>query len=108
MKNRRLLVCLAILLFPAIAAWAQEPADNNFSLNLSTMTRGELRYGGFLEPADAEAEQGEAIEGFSRFIIGRYRLTADYSRSWLEARVSLQQSITTIPPSRYLALRSCS
>ena len=80
MKNRQLLVCLAFLLFPAIASWAQEQADNNFSLNLSAMTRGELRYGGFLEPADAEAEQAEPVEGFSRFIIGRYRLTADNSR----------------------------
>ena len=94
MKNRQLLVCLALLLFPAVGSWAQEQADNNFSLNLSTMTRGELRYGGFLEPADAEAEQAEPVEGFSRFIIGRYRLTADYSRSWLEAKVALQQSGT--------------
>ena len=46
-----------------------------------------MRYGGFIE-------QDETIEGLSHFVIGRFRLTTDYSRSWLEARLSLQQSGT--------------
>lgn len=91
MNRRQLLVCLAFLVFSPIATWAQEQADNNFSLNLNTLTRGELRYGGFIEQDDPT---GEPIEGRANFIIGRYRLIADYSRSWLEARVSLQQSGT--------------
>ena len=87
MKSRQLLVCLALLILSPIASWAQEQADNHFVLNLNTLTRGELRYGGFIE-------QDETIEGLSHFVIGRFRLTTDYSRSWLEARVSLQQSGT--------------
>ena len=87
MKSRQLLVCLALLILSPIASWAQEQANNHFVLNLNTLTRGELRYGGFIE-------QDETIEGLSHFVIGRFRLTTDYSRSWLEARVSLQQSGT--------------
>jgi len=87
MKSRQLLVCLAFLMLYPVASWAQEQADNTFSVNLNTMTRGELRYGGF-----SEAEENN--EGHSNFVLGRYRLTTDYSRSWLEARVSLQQSGT--------------
>ena len=91
MKRRYLLVCLAFLLFSPIATWAQEKADNTFSVNLNTLTRGELRYGGFVEQDDPTADP---IEGRANFVIGRYRLITDYSRSWLEARVSLQQSGT--------------
>ena len=87
MKSRQLLVCLAFLMLYPVASWAQEQADNTFSVNLNTMTRGELRYGGF-------SEADENNEGHSNFVLGRYRLTTDYSRSWLEARVSLQQSGT--------------
>ena len=91
MKTRQLLICLAILVLTPFTTWAQEQADNNFSLNLNTLTRGELRYGGFLEPDDPT---GQPLEGRANFVIGRYRLTADYSRSWLEARVSMQYSGT--------------
>lgn len=94
MKNRLLLVCLTFLMVAPIALWAQEQADNNFSLNLNMLTRGELRSGGFLEQDESSGEQVETLKGLSHFVIGRYRLTADYSRSWLEARVSLQQSGT--------------
>ena len=87
MKSRQLLVCLAFLMLYPVVSWAQEQADNTFSVNLNTMTRGELRYGGF-------SEADENNEGHSNFVLGRYRLTTDYSRSWLEARVSLQQSGT--------------
>ena len=65
---------------------AQE-ADNKFNLNLNVLERGEYLYGVF---------DGDDItrEGVSHFVLGRYRLTADYSRSWLEAKVSLQQAGT--------------
>lgn len=91
MKRRQLLVCLAFLVFIPIATWAQEQADNTFSVNLYTRTRGELRYGGFVGQDDPTAAP---IEGRANFILGRYRLTAEYGRSWLEARVTLQQSGT--------------
>ena len=87
MNNRQLLVGLAFLFICSISTRAQEQADNTFTLNLNTLTRGEFRYGGFNQPE-------ENIDGLSHFVIGRYRLTTDYSNSWLEARVSFQQSGT--------------
>lgn len=86
MKIRILFINLAFLLLPFIAK-AQQEADNQFNVKLDMLTRGELRYGGFNE-AD------ETKEDLAHFVIGRYRLTTDYSRSWLVARVSLQQSGT--------------
>ena len=77
---------LSFLMLPSLKLHAQE-ADNQFTLNLNVLERGELRYGEF-------REEDETKEGLSHFVLGRYRLTADYSRSWLEARVSLQQAGT--------------
>lgn len=86
MKSRILLINLAILLLPIIAH-AQQEADNQFNVKLDMLTRGELRYGGFNESDNAQ-------DDLAHFIIGRYRLTTDYSRSWLQVRLSLQQSGT--------------
>lgn len=86
MKSRILLINLAILLLPIIAH-AQQEADNQFNIKLDMLTRAELRYGGFNELDNAQ-------EDLAHFIIGRYRLTTDYSRSWLQVRLSLQQSGT--------------
>ena len=77
---------MAILLLPIIAH-AQQEADNQFNVKLDMLTRGELRYGGFNELDNAQ-------DDLAHFIIGRYRLTTDYSRSWLQVRLSLQQSGT--------------
>ncbi len=77
---------MAILLLPIIAH-AQQEADNQFNVKLDMLTRAELRYGGFNELDNAQ-------EDLAHFIIGRYRLTTDYSRSWLQVRLSLQQSGT--------------
>ena len=77
---------MAILLLPIIAH-AQQEADNQFNVKLDMLTRGELRYGGFNESDNAQ-------DDLAHFIIGRYRLTTDYSRSWLQVRLSLQQSGT--------------
>ena len=77
---------MAILLLPIIAH-AQQEADNQFNVKLDMLTRGELRYGGFNESDNAQ-------DDLAHFIIGRYRLSTDYSRSWLQVRLSLQQSGT--------------
>ena len=90
MKNRilttALLIGLSFMMLLPIKLHAQE-AENNFTLNLTVLERGELRYGLF-------REEDETKEGLSHFVLGRYRLTANYSRSWLEAKVSLQQAGT--------------
>ena len=77
---------MAILLLPIIAH-AQQEADNQFNIKLDMLTRAELRYGGFNELDNAQ-------EDLAHFVIGRYRLSTDYSRSWLQVRLSLQQSGT--------------
>ena len=79
-------LCLASMMSHPFKLHAQE-ADNKFNLNLNVLERGELRYGEF-------REEDETKEGLSHFMLGRYRLTADYSRSWMEARLSLQQAGT--------------
>ncbi len=80
------LIGLSFLMLPSLKLHAQE-ADNQFTLNFNVLERGELRYGEF-------REEDETLEGLSHFVLGRYRLTANYSRSWLEAKVSLQQAGT--------------
>ena len=86
LQKTAIIICLACMLLPFAKLLAQE-ADNKFTLNLNILERGELRYGEF-------REEDETKEGLSQFVLSRYRLTADYQRSWLEARVSLQQAGT--------------
>lgn len=86
LQKTTIFICLACMLLPFAKLQAQE-ADNKFTLNLNILERGELRYGEF-------REEDETKEGLSQFVLSRYRLTADYQRSWLEARVSLQQAGT--------------
>ena len=82
-----LIIVLIITSLQSINLSAQETADNKFSLNLNVLERGEYVYGVF-------REEDATIEGMSHFVLGRYRLTTSYSRSWLEAKVSLQQAGT--------------
>lgn len=71
-------------LFYSFGLKAQE-ADNVFSLDAQVVTRGELRAGGF---------KADSLDKYRRtqFIIGKYRITADYKRSWLEVKLSPQFS----------------
>lgn len=72
-----------VLLF-SLGLNAQE-ADNVFSLDAQLVTRGELRVGGF-KPDNLDYEH------VAHFALGKYRITADYQRSWLEIRLSPQFS----------------
>ena len=80
------LLCLVVVCFIATSyeLYSQE-ADNTFSVNLQATTRGELRHGGF---------KSDSIDNYreANFVIGKYRLDLDYKRSWLELRLSPQQS----------------
>ena len=79
---KRLIVLLLAVL--PLCARAQE---NAFSVDADYLSRGELRYGGI-----AVTEDGDALN--SRFIIGRTRLGASYSRSGLSARLTAQHAGT--------------
>ena len=76
--------CMVLALLFSFGLTAQE-ADNEFSLDAQLVTRGELRAGGF--KADS-LDEGQ----MSHFILGKYRITADYKRSWLEVKLSPQFS----------------
>lgn len=77
-------LCLILLLVLPLGARAQE---NTFSVSADYMTRGEIRDGGL-----PVSETGAA--GHARFLLGRTRLAADFSRSWLTARLSVQHAGT--------------
>ena len=88
MKKRNFytkIISLLFMLLPFCGLYAQEEAENQFNIKLNMLSRGELRYGGFVE-VDTLAE------GMSHFVLGRYRITADYQREkWLETKLSIQQ-----------------
>ncbi len=76
--------CMVLAILFSIGLKAQE-ADNVFNLDAQLMTRGELRAGGF--KADSLDK-----ERFSHFALGRYRVIADYHRTWLNVRLTPQYS----------------
>lgn len=76
------LYCLVLALLCSYGLKAQE-ADNVFNLDAQLMTRGELRAGGF----KADSLDNERV---SHFALGRYRIIADYQRSWLNVRLTPQ------------------
>jgi len=80
------IILMAFLLLPCAKLRAQK-ADNQFSLNLNILERGEFLYG-MIDGEDPSKE------GMSHFMLGRARLSFNYSRSWLEAKVALQQAGT--------------
>lgn len=86
---------LATLVLPAFVATAQPGNDsvvvkeNELSVSVQILTRGESRYGGL--PATAESEDEEVIDQ-SNFIMGRTRLPINYKRDWIEAQVTPQHS----------------
>ena len=73
-------ICILFALLFSFGLKAQE-ADNEFTLDAQLVTRGELRAGGF---------KADSLDKYrrSQFIIGKYIITADYKRSWLEVRLS--------------------
>ena len=74
--------CMVMALLFSFGLKAQE-ADNQFSLDAQLVTRGELRAGGF---------KADSLDKYRRtqFVLGKYRITADYKRSWLEVKFSPQ------------------
>ena len=64
--------------------------ENELSVDLQFLARGESRYGGF--SADNPLEEEEQKTAKSNFILGRTRLAINFKRDWLEARVTPQHS----------------
>ena len=76
--------CMLFILLSSVGLQAQE-VDNEFSLDAQLVTRGEIREGGF----KADSLDKERI---AHFALGKYRITAEYKRSWLEVKLSPQYS----------------
>ena len=85
---------------PALMVMGQSPEDsipepqNQFSIDLQFLGRGESRYGGIPPVApegwDEDETDGEVPK--SNFLLGRMRLPINFKRDWLEARVTPQHS----------------
>ena len=72
-------------------------AQNQFSVDLQFLGRGESRYGGMPEKTIVEVdEEGYEIENDkipqSNFLLSRTRLPINFKRDWLEVRVTPQHS----------------
>ena len=91
---------LAALALPALLATGQPTSDtipapqNQLSVDVQFLARGESRYGGLktevidIEDLDDEEEEVAQYD----FIQGRTRLVINYRRDWLDARVTPQHS----------------
>lgn len=84
LKQPAKLFCMVMALLFSFGLKAQQ-ADNEFTLDAQLVTRGELRAGGF---------KADSLDKYRRtqFVLGKYRITADYKRSWLEVKLSPQFS----------------
>lgn len=87
---------LAAMAVTSLPVFGQNAADtvkepqNQLSVDLQFLARGESRYGGLRPDITDEEEDNEAAK--SNFIQGRTRLVINYKRDWLEARVTPQHS----------------
>jgi len=79
--GRRWLNVLALLVLGFAAAFAQEEKKNQLDMNLNMLGRGEMRFGGFTDGAE---------ENRAQFLLGRTRLSLDYKRPHIEAKVTAQ------------------
>lgn len=94
---------LAVIATPALLLSGQPATDtiptaqNQFSVDLQFLGRGESRYGGMPEKTIVEVdEEGYEIENDkipqSNFLLSRTRLPINFKRDWLEVRVTPQHS----------------
>ena len=89
---------LTLLAVTASLASAQPVADsvgaaeNQISVDLQFLGRGESRYGGLPAVSSGELEEESDEVAKSNFLLSRTRLAINYKRDWLEARVTPQHS----------------
>ena len=96
---------LTVIAMPAFFMSGQPVADtipapeNQFSVNLQFLGRGESRYGGMPAAADKVVNDESDIDDIengpvpkSNFLLSRTRMPINFKRDWLEARVTPQHS----------------
>ncbi|MDY6325867.1 MAG: alginate export family protein [Bacteroidales bacterium] len=82
----RVAALIIVVFFLGSGAVAQETdtiPDNEFSISASLVNRGELRAGGF-NPDSLDNQRR------TQFIMGRYTISLNYKRSWLEVMLTPQ------------------
>lgn len=96
LNNIRLWILSAVL-FPVLTSAAQPadadsipPKENELTIELQFLARGESRYGGLV--AEATDDEDEEVAAKSNFVQGRTRLPINFRRDWLEARVTPQHA----------------
>ena len=99
MRPKTFLQCLlGLLLFMPLNGWAQDvirsstyiiEKKNKVTIDGQFLSRGEYRYGGL--PLDENGEE-KVDEKYAAFIMERSRLSVDYQRELLEAKVTAQHS----------------
>lgn len=77
---------LAVFLLSSLTVSAQEEKENQLSIDLQILTRGEIRNGGMTP----EEEDNPSADDHSSFVLNRERLVIDYQRKWLETRLTMQ------------------
>ena len=94
MKRALLSVAFLILQFSAntLPCWAQRDSTkaNKVSMDLQFLAHGEICAGGLPKPPKTDNPKPEA--NLSAFLLGRTRLSVNYERNWLEAKVTLQNN----------------
>ncbi|MBO7098242.1 MAG: hypothetical protein J6W21_00050 [Bacteroidaceae bacterium] len=93
---RRALFGVAILILHASfftsSCWAQSDSTkaNKLSMDLQFLAHGEICAGGLPKPPITKPDSPEA--DLSAFLLGRTRLSLNYERNWLEAKITLQNN----------------
>lgn len=94
-----LITTLVLTALPAIGQTDNDSSivkQNEFSIDLQFLGRGETRYGGLPAVPIIEDEDYEIVDPdkvpTSNFLLSRTRLPINYKRDWFEARVTPQHS----------------
>ena len=79
----------SLLVLMALLPLGCRAQDTLFTADLQLLSRGEIRNGGMTRSADEPTSENK-----SAFILDRERITLDYRRAWLEAKVAVQHTGT--------------
>lgn len=83
-------ILVLLFLLCSLSCWAQVDSlkVNQLAVGMDFLTHGETCGGGLPKSTDGT----ESVEDRSSFLLGRFRLNIDYSRSWLQAHAVIQNN----------------
>ncbi len=88
-KSFSVLVCTAMAMtaIAPVHAQQEQEKDNQLSIGLFLLGHGEMRNGGL---NSSESSSSEESDNYANFLMNRSRLTVDYKKTGLEAKVTAQ------------------